>query len=92
MISLTKRQLAALVLAALIAGWWMSLPRGSLPSPFTPPANDRPFLRMIARAAKTFLWLAVVAEGPPADAEPAQFVRAHVGEDGYQTLDHGRGW
>lgn len=92
MIQLTKRQLVALVLAAVVAGWWLSMPRGSVPSPFSPPANDRPFLRMIARAAKTFLWLAVVAEGPPAEAETYSVVRAHVGEDGYQTLDHGRGW
>lgn len=92
MIQLTKRQLAALVLAAIVAGWWLSLPAGSTPSPFSPPANDRPFLRAIARIAKNFLWVALLAEGPPAEPETYQVVRAHVGEDGYQTLDHGRGW
>jgi hypothetical protein len=92
MITLTKRQLAVLVLAAIVGGWWMSLPAGSTPSPFGPPANDRPVLRTIARLAKNFLWIALLAEGPPAEPEAAQYVRAHVGEDGYQTLDHGRGW
>lgn len=92
MISLTKRQLVALVLAAAVAGWWLSLPRGSMPIPFTPPANDRPFLRMIAKAAKSFLWIALLAEGPPDEPDACHVARAHVGEDGYQTLDHGRGW
>jgi hypothetical protein len=87
MITLSKRQLAALVLAAIVAGWWMSLPR--VP---TPADNDRPVLRAIAKLAKNFLWVALLAEGPPAEPEATQYVRAHVGEDGYQTLDHGRGW
>lgn len=92
MIQLTKRQLAALVLAAIVAGWWFSLPSGSTPSPFSPPANDRPFLRAIAKIAKTFLWVAILADGPPPEPESSQVARAHVGEDGYQLLDHGRGW
>lgn len=90
MITLSKRQLAILVLVAIVAGWWLSLPRGS--APFSPPANDRPVLRAIARIAKNFLWVALLAEGPPAEPAQAQYVRAHVGEDGFQTLDHGRGW
>lgn len=92
MITLTKRQLAALVLAAIVGGWWLSLPSGSTPSPFGPPANDRPVLRALAKIAKNFLWVALLAEGPPAEPEAAQYVRAHVGDDGFQTLDHGRGW
>jgi len=87
MMTLSKRQLAALVLAAIVAGCWMSLPR--VP---TPADTDRPVLRAIVKLAKNFLWVALLAEGPPPEPEPAQYVRTHVGEDGYQTLDHGRGW
>jgi hypothetical protein len=47
---------------------------------------------VIARLAKTFLWVALVADGPPADAAEYQTVRARVGDDGHQVLEHGRGW
>ena len=87
MITITKRQ-AVYILVALAAIYvWNG---GRLPGP-TPP-QDRPILRAIAKIAKTFLWVAVFAEGPPPESAPQQMVRAHIGEDGHPTLEHGRGW
>lgn len=86
MISVTKKQLVAIVAAAVLAGWLFQDPAGP-PSPQPP---DRPVLRWIARAAKSLLWIAIVAEGPPSETARQSVVHARVGEDGYQTVDHGR--
>lgn len=86
MIEITRKQLVAIVAAALLAGWLFT-GQASPPSPQPP---DRPVLRWIARAAKNLLWIALVAEGPPAETARQSVVHAHVGEDGYQTVDHGR--
>ena len=77
-----------LVLAAALAiGYFLAQPD---PSP-EPPATDRPALRWLARAAKNFLWIALVAEKPP--GQPAQVVKARaVGGDGYPILDNAEGW
>jgi hypothetical protein len=88
MIEITKKQLVAIVAAALLVGWFYSSPQAA-PSPA--PQHDRPVLRWIARAAKNLLWIAIVAEGPPAEPK-TQYVHARVGDDGFQALDHGRGW
>lgn len=89
MITLSKRSLAIALLACLVAGWWLS---SSPRSPLGPPGpTDRPVLRWIAKAAKNLLWIAIVAEGPPAQDEP-QLVKARVGADGYRQLEHRGGW
>lgn len=82
-----------LVLAAGFLLWWLSGPPAPQPQPFAPP-TDRPVLRWIARAAKTALWIMVFAEGPPAEQARGQLVHAHgeIGEDGFQRIDHSRGW
>jgi hypothetical protein len=49
-------------------------------------------LRWIARAAKTALWIMIFAEGPPAQDRPLVHAHGDVGEDGYATIQHGRGW
>jgi hypothetical protein len=86
MITISKRQLVYVGLVLVAFLWW----NGSLPSP--QPANDRPILRAIAKIAKNLLWVALIAEGPPAEEPHPQFVRSQVGDDGYQQLEHGRGW
>jgi len=83
----TNRQLVILCLACMAAGWWLS---SSPASPVNPrPQPDRPVIRWIARAAKSFLWIALVAEKPPEDSH---LVHARVGDDGQPLLDHSRGW
>jgi hypothetical protein len=86
--TLTNRQFTLVCLVCLAAGWWLAR---SPSSPVNPTPTDRPVLRFIARAAKTFLWLSLVAEKPPADP---QYVHAHarVGADGEPMLDHSAGW
>ena len=82
-----RRLLTAFVVAFAIGYWYAG--HGAAP---TPPAQDRPILKMIARVAKTFLWVALVAEPPPAGPQDRQLVHAPpVAEDGYAIVDHGRG-
>lgn len=83
------RNTAIVVVLALAAGYWLAT---SSSSPLGPPAKDRPVLRFIARAAKSFLWIALVAERPPEQAEQAYVIHAPVGPDGAPTLNHARGW
>lgn len=83
------RKTLLIMVAAFAVGYFVS---GSS-SPPGPPAPDRPVLRWIAKAAKSLLWIALIAEQPPAQAAERQLVHAPpVGEDGYQVVDHGRGW
>lgn len=82
------RKTVLLLAAAFMIGYFAS---GS--SSPTPTPQDRPVLRWIARAAKSLLWVALIAEPPPAEAAERHLVHAPpVGEDGYQVLDHGKGW
>lgn len=82
-----RKFVVALVLAAAF-GWWLG---GRSDSP-APPA-DKPVLRWIARAAKSFLWIALVAEKPPQDDEPRHLVKSQpIGEDGFPLVDHSQGW
>lgn len=87
------RKTLAIVVVCLAAGYWLaSSPSSPVPAPA--PQPDRPVLRMIAKLAKTFLWVALVAE--PAPAEPTSDHRAArgpaIGDDGYPLVDHARGW
>jgi hypothetical protein len=79
--------------AALVVGYWLaSSPSSPIPVPSRP--TDRPVLRWIARAAKSFLWIALVAEQPPTEQQPDHHVArsARIGDDGYPIVDHARGW
>jgi hypothetical protein len=96
-VTFTKRHAIYAAAAVLFLFWFSAPARGPFsPAPFIPspfsPQPDRPVLRVIARLAKTFLWVALVADGPPAEAAEYQTVRARVGDDGHQVLEHGRGW
>jgi hypothetical protein len=90
-VTLNKRHAIYAAAAVLFLFWWSGSSRPPLPSPFAP-EPDRPVLRALARLAKNFLWVALLAEGPPASAAEYQTVRARVGDDGHQVLEHGRGW
>lgn len=80
------RSTLLIVVAALAVGYWFAGPSST-----TPPRPDRPVARWIAQAAKNALWFMLIAE--PAPAEPNHLVHGpHVGEDGYQVVDHGKGW
>ena len=78
----TQRNIAIILVLALALGWWA----GSMQS--APSKPDRPFITWVAKAAKSLLWIALVAEEPPQE----QTLKTSVGEDGYARIDHGRGW
>lgn len=84
-----KRIVYAFVLGCVFC-WWLNTGRGPAPSPFNPlpdvPQNDRPVLRLIAKAAKTALWFMLIAEEQP---QP-QMVQHVIGDDGHPVIDHAR--
>jgi hypothetical protein len=81
---LTPRQIAIVCLVCMAAGYWLS---SSPASPINPtPSPERPVLRWLAKAAKNFLWIALVFEPPPKE----QLVQQQIGDDGYPMLDHRR--
>lgn len=80
------RKTLMVVVVALAVGYGLS----SWSSSSTP---DRPVLRFIAKAAKTFLWVALAAEEPPAEPQPDhKLAHSAIGEDGYPLIDNARGW
>lgn len=84
----SERNIVIAGLVCLAIGWWLA---SSPSSPIRPDAEPRrPVLRFIARVAKSFLWVMLVAERPP--AEQAHIVHARVDADGNQVLNHGQGW
>lgn len=88
MITLSKKHLVYLCLGCMVAGWWLT---SSSSSPIGPaPQKDRPVLRFLAKAAKNLLWIALIAEQPP--AESACMVQTRIGPDGELQLNHGSGW
>ena len=81
-----------IVAVALVVGYWLASSSSS-PIP-SPRPNDRPVVRFLARIAKNFLWVALLAEKPPAEPQPDHRL-AHttrIGDDGYPLLDNARGW
>lgn len=84
-----KRLVYAFV-AGLAFAWYMNSGSAPLPTPFNPtPQNDRPVLRWIAKAAKSALWLMLIAEPAPEPGD-ARMVQTIVGDDGYSVIDHAR--
>jgi hypothetical protein len=80
---MNNRKILAAVLIAFALGWWAA------PRVWTP-HKDRPGMTWLARTAKRLLWIAIVADPPPAEAEPR--AQALVGEDGFRVVEHRRGW
>jgi len=73
-------------IVCLMLGYWLA----SSPSS---PANTkpkRPVLAWIASTARTLLWVSLLTEEPPQTEARTHLVQ--VDADGYQLLDHGRGW
>lgn len=88
---LDKRMVLVAVAAFAIAFFVAQKPGGSpIPNPFVPAKPERPFLKFVARVAKTFLWVAVFAEPKP--AAPQYRDQASIGADGVQCLNHAEGW
>jgi hypothetical protein len=80
------RKTVAVVVVALACGYCVANWQ-------TSQANDRPVLRFIAKAAKAFLWVALVAEQPPEGPQPDhRLAHSAIGEDGYPIIDNARGW
>ncbi len=77
MITIDKKLMIACV-AAFAIGFFVS---GKTPEP----EQERPVLTWIAKAAKTFLWVALFAE------EPKTYAASHV-HTGDDVLNHGEGW
>jgi hypothetical protein len=84
--NLTTRQMVLMCGACILAGWLFA---GTARAPEPEPApQPRPAIRWIARIARGLLWMALVAEPPPAEA--SQFVHAHgAGDD---ALRFREGW
>ena len=82
-----RRLIAAIVLVFSLGYWWGS---SSASRPWSP-HRDRPVLTWIAGAAKRLLWIAIVADPPPADIETGR-AEARVGDDGFKVVEHRRGW
>jgi hypothetical protein len=83
------RKTLLVVAAALAAGYWLASSPAETPRP-----AERPVVRWIARAARSLLWVALLAEKPPVEPQPDHHLaRAErVGDDGYPLLDNARGW
>lgn len=86
-----RRTLAAVAVALAVGYWLAASPSSPVPAPRP---NDRPVVRFLARVAKQFLWVALLAEKPPEEPQPDHHVAraARIGDDGYPIVDHGRGW
>lgn len=88
-----NRQTVFAIVAALALGYWLaSSPSSPCPAPAPQPA--RPVVRLLARIAKNFLWVALLAETPPVKPQPDHQVAraARIGDDGYPIVDNARGW
>jgi hypothetical protein len=81
-----KKEIVWAFVAGIVLCWWTS----SSPAKPDPTPTDRPVLRWIARAAKSFLWIALVAERQPTDKQC--IVHTSVGDDGFAVVDHSQGW
>ena len=83
------RRLLTAVVVALVVGYWLASSNDITPKP-----ADRPVVRWIARAARSLLWVALLAEKPPEEPQPDHHVAraAAIGDDGYPIIHNGRGW
>lgn len=92
------KNLVLVAVAAFALAWFVSHNSGGdiIPNPFVPQRPDRPVLKFIAKVAKLGLWFVAFAEPKPTDLssnrdQKAYIVRATVGPDGHELLDHAEG-
>lgn len=87
-----RSTVVACVVAIIIWNWATGTGGGGItPGPGPGPRPDnRPILKWVARAARTLLWVSLVADPPPSDRVYTASVM--VDADGVPMLDHGRGW
>lgn len=81
------RSTAIVLVVVFGLGYWYASSRAEPPAPH----KDRPLLRWVVKLAKAGLWVALFAEGPPAD-EPQSLAKTRVGEDGHLEVEHRGGW
>lgn len=88
-----SRTTIAAAIVVIAAGLYLSSGSSPSPNPFvpTPPKPDRPVMSVLAKIARTLLWLALLGEDTEPD-EGTQMVHARCDENGNPLLDHGRGW
>jgi hypothetical protein len=80
----TNKHTLWVMVLALLAGWWSA--GRVLPDIAPEPQQDRPILRAVVRLAKVALWIGLMADAPPAQAEP---MPQQTGEG---LVSHARGW
>lgn len=83
-----QKQVILAVIAALAVGYFAS----NINHKPLNPAERRPVLAAIFRAAKTLLWLAAFAEPPPHEQYQSARHIHHVDDNGVVMVDHGQGW
>lgn len=83
------RKTAVWLCVALAVGYWLASGQ-----PAQAPQPARPVARFVAKVAKNLLWIALLAEQPPAEPQPNHHVAraARIGDDGYPIVDNARGW
>lgn len=85
-----KRMVLVAVAAFALAFFIAKSPDG-IPNPFAPEKPERPFLKFVIRAARTFLWVAMFAEPKP-EVPANHVVQAKIGPDGHEYLNHAEGF
>lgn len=80
--NLDRRTIVICVVCLWLGSWCSS---SSAPDIRPRPLDDRPILRWVARAAKTLLWVSLMAEEPP--QPEAHHLAKHTGE-----INFGEGW
>lgn len=89
-----RNTLLACVICVILWNWATGTGGDIRPTPR--PLDERPVLKWVAKAARTLLWISLVAEGPP-QPQPCQpadqrLVHSTIGADGYPRLNHAEGW
>lgn len=85
-----KKVMQTLVIAGILGvavGWFAAT------SPLSPikPERERPVLKLLAKLARTGLWVMMFADPPPKDSTH-RIVHSRVDDEGHKVLNHSEGW